>query len=189
MTEPWFSQLGYLPFVLLSAVGVYLMLSHRNFLRALVGLQVLQTGVILFFVLMAVREGATIPILPKAEKQPAHAKQQNASPRDADRHAATGPGVHDSADVDAADAHGGQAHDADHADDMHDDVAHHSEYQLDAPIENPIPQALMLTAIVVGVATQGVGLAILRQIRNETGSIEDPQQVDAGQREGGRADV
>jgi len=147
------NQLGYLPFVLLTVVGVYLMLSHRNFLRALVGLQVLQTGVILFFVLMAVREGATVPILPEA-------------PKSAERHAA---GDHAEAEAPTR----GEAVVDDHEES-------HVKYDVDAPIENPIPQALMLTAIVVGVATQGVGLAILREIRRETGSIEDPKQREGG---------
>ena len=124
MIEPWFSELGYAPFILLTAIGVYMILSLRNFIRALVGLQVLQAGVILFFILMAVKEGADVPILRHAHGETGHAHKYVA-------------------------AEGG--------------------------IENPIPQALMLTAIVVGVATQGVGLAILRRIRQETGSIEDPQ--------------
>lgn len=122
--EPWFSQLGYAPFIVLTAIGVYMMLSHRNFLRALVGLQVLQAGVILFFILMAVKEGGDIPILREA-----HGDQGEA----------------------------------------------HKYVVAEGGMENPIPQALMLTAIVVGVATQGVGLAILRRIRRETGSIEDMQ--------------
>lgn len=179
MTEPWFSQLGYLPFVLLSAVGVYLMLSHRNFLRALVGLQVLQTGVILFFVLMAVREGATIPILPEAEKAPAHAAPHEAAlvHEDDQQHGEQANGREGDRSAEVADKADGPG-DVDHA-----------KYDLDAPIENPIPQALMLTAIVVGVATQGVGLAILRQIRNETGSIEDPLQQPDDATGKGAADV
>jgi len=129
--EPWLRELGYAPFILLTAIGVYMMLSHRNFLRALVGLQVLQAGVILFFILMAVKEGGDIPIL--------------------------------------REAHGDAGKKG------------HGYVAPEGGIENPIPQALMLTAIVVGVATQGVGLAILRRIRSETGSIEDPQsRGDAG---------
>ncbi len=36
---------------------------------------------------------------------------------------------------------------------------------------NPLPHALMLTAIVVGVATLGVALAILRRMQGEEGDI------------------
>ncbi len=38
---------------------------------------------------------------------------------------------------------------------------------------NPLPHALMLTAIVVGVATLGVALAILRRMYGESGGIEE----------------
>ena len=40
---------------------------------------------------------------------------------------------------------------------------------------NPLPHVLMLTAIVVGVATLGVGLAIVQKIHQEFGSIEEPE--------------
>lgn len=40
-------------------------------------------------------------------------------------------------------------------------------------MHNPLPHAMMLTAIVVGVATVGVAVAILRRIQAESGSIED----------------
>jgi multicomponent Na+:H+ antiporter subunit C len=43
----------------------------------------------------------------------------------------------------------------------------------DAPMHNPLPHAMMLTAIVVGVATLGVAIAILRRIQAENGTIED----------------
>lgn len=45
-------------------------------------------------------------------------------------------------------------------------------------MSNPLPHALMLTAIVVGVATLGVAVAIMIRIQAETGSIEEPR--DAG---------
>jgi multicomponent Na+:H+ antiporter subunit C len=41
------------------------------------------------------------------------------------------------------------------------------------PMHNPLPHALMLTAIVVGVATFGVAAAILLRIQREARSIDD----------------
>lgn len=38
---------------------------------------------------------------------------------------------------------------------------------------NPLPHVLILTAIVVGVATTAVGLALVIRIHGETGSIEE----------------
>ncbi len=40
---------------------------------------------------------------------------------------------------------------------------------------NPLPHVLMLTAIVVGVATLGVGLAMVQKLNQEFGSIEEPE--------------
>ena len=138
------AQVAFLPFIVLTAIGVYLMLSHRNFLKALVGLSIFQTAIILFFTVLAVRAGGTIPIL--NEK----------------------PGGPDA----------GHAAPADHADDAapaaaDGAAAHGSHYDERTVMHNPLPHALMLTAIVVGVATQGVGLAVLRRIKDETGTIED----------------
>lgn len=99
----------YLLFVALVAVGVYIIVTDHNLLKALMGLYVIQTAIILYFILVGARTGATIPI------------------------------------TDAA----------------------------GTPMVNPLPHALMLTAIVVGVATLGVGLALLRRIHAETGSLED----------------
>ena len=38
---------------------------------------------------------------------------------------------------------------------------------------NPLPHVLMLTAIVVGVATTGLGLALVVRIKESYGSVED----------------
>ncbi|NQU44449.1 cation:proton antiporter subunit C [bacterium] len=100
----------YLSFVVLVALGAYMLLTHHNLLRALVGLYLIQSGGIVFFILLAFRTGGTVPIL-----------------------------------------------------DEHIEMI---------PV-NPLPHALMLTAIVVGVATLGVGLALLHRIQEESGHLED----------------
>ena len=40
---------------------------------------------------------------------------------------------------------------------------------------NPLPQVLMLTAIVVGVATTGVALALLLRIHKRYGTLEEDE--------------
>lgn len=42
------------------------------------------------------------------------------------------------------------------------------------PMVNPLPQVLILTAIVVGLATLSVGLALGIRIKKEFGSVEEP---------------
>ncbi len=49
---------------------------------------------------------------------------------------------------------------------------------------NPLPHVLILTAIVVGIATTALGLAITVRIREAFGSIDD-DVVDAAQRDDG----
>lgn len=53
----------------------------------------------------------------------------------------------------------------------------------DAPaqlLSNPLPQVLILTAIVVGISTTALGLGIVVRIKEEYGSIEerDIQEID-----------
>jgi multicomponent Na+:H+ antiporter subunit C len=43
-------------------------------------------------------------------------------------------------------------------------------------LHNALPHAMMLTAIVVGVATLGVGIAILRRVQEEHGTIEERER-------------
>jgi multicomponent Na+:H+ antiporter subunit C len=43
----------------------------------------------------------------------------------------------------------------------------------DDVFSNPLPQVLILTAIVVGVATTALGLAIVVRIREEYGTVEE----------------
>jgi len=45
----------------------------------------------------------------------------------------------------------------------------------DVIYSNPLPHVLMLTAIVVGVATTGLGLALIVRIHEAYGSIEEDQ--------------
>jgi multicomponent Na+:H+ antiporter subunit C len=103
--------------VLLLMLGLYVAIAHGNFLKKFVGLTIFQTGVILFFVLLAAKRGATLPVV------------------------------------------AGAAVDARH-------------------YVNPLPHALMLTAIVVMVATAGVALAILIRLHAAYGTVEEERLVE-----------
>jgi multicomponent Na+:H+ antiporter subunit C len=52
----------------------------------------------------------------------------------------------------------------------------------DVVYSNPVPHVLMLTAIVVGVATTAVGLALAVRIREAYGTIEEDEiiRIDRG---------
>ena len=55
----------------------------------------------------------------------------------------------------------------------------HVQYGLDVIYSNPLPHVLILTAIVVGVATTSLGLALIVRIREEYGTIEEDEILDA----------
>lgn len=48
----------------------------------------------------------------------------------------------------------------------------------DAPYANPLPHALMLTAIVVSVSTTGVALALLIRIHRRFRTLDEPELLD-----------
>jgi len=98
----------------LLALGLYVMIAHRNLLKKFVGMTIFQTAIILFFLALSVKRHAPLPIV-------------------------TGP------------------------------VADPRLYG------NPLPHALMLTAIVVAVATAGVALAILIRLYAAYGTIEEDE--------------
>ncbi|GAB4516781.1 MAG: hypothetical protein Tsb0010_00740 [Parvularculaceae bacterium] len=61
------------------------------------------------------------------------------------------------------------------ADEGHGEAGAHEPEYADALYSNPLPHVLILTAIVVGVATTAVGLAIAVRIREAYGAIEEDE--------------
>jgi len=105
--------------ILLICTGFYGILMKKNLVKKLIGLSILQASVILFFVSIASKWDATVPV--KADTMPV-------------------------------------------------DIV--SNYM------NPLPHTLMLTAIVVGVATQGVALALLIAIYNRYETLDEQELLD-----------
>ena len=98
--------------IALLMLGLYTMIAHRNLMKKVVGMTIFQTAIILFFLVLSIKRGATLPVVP--------------------------PGA-----VRAED------------------------------FMNPLPHALMLTAIVVMVATSGVAFAILIRLYARYGTLEE----------------
>ena len=96
--------------VILMMTGLYLVLSRANMVKTVIGLNLFQAGVILFYVCMGRIEGATAPILAQGS---------------------------------------------------------------DWAYSNPLPHVLMLTAIVVGVATTALALSLVVRINEDYGTIEE----------------
>ena len=103
--------INYWIIVVLMMTGLYIIIAHNNLVKKIVGLNIFQVSVFVFYITMAKVKGGTAPIL------------------------ADGIEVY----------------------------------------SNPLPHVLILTAIVVGVATTALGLALVVRIRDAYGTIEDDE--------------
>jgi multicomponent Na+:H+ antiporter subunit C len=116
---------NYLIVILLMMVGFYVLVSQGNLVKKIVGLNIFQTSVIIFYISAGKIIGGTAPILVSLEPAP---------PQGAGAEAAAG-----------------------------------------VVYSNPLPHVLMLTAIVVGVATMSMAFAIIVRIKEAYGTIEDDE--------------
>jgi multicomponent Na+:H+ antiporter subunit C len=106
--------------IALMMVGLYAMITKRNLVKKIIGMNILQTAVILMFISIGAKRDATIPILQHV--------------------------------------HGGDPH-----------GVHAVDYI------NPLPHVLMLTAIVVAVSTLGVALALIINIFQYHGTLDEAE--------------
>jgi len=117
--EDILARYNYWIYVLLMMIGLYAMIAKNNLYKKVIGMSIFQTAIIVFYVSIAAKEGATIPII---------------------------QGAHGAGLVPAIDP---------------------------AVYVNPLPHVLMLTAIVVGVSTLGVALAVILRIYRQYGTVEE----------------
>ena len=121
--------------IALMMVGLYAMIAKKNLVKKIIGMNILQTAVILFFISIGAKRDATIPIALHEPGAPNHALRA-------------------------------------------------IEYI------NPLPHVLMLTAIVVAVATLGVSLALVIRIFGQYGSLDEDDilvKTETTELEGGHA--
>jgi multicomponent Na+:H+ antiporter subunit C len=120
-------------YVIIMMIGLWSVIAKNNLIKKLIGLSIFQTAILLLYVSLGVKEGATIPVLDHlalVESYPAESSEGSGK-----KAYAINP----------------------------DDYA------------NPLPHVLMLTAIVVGVATLGVALALTQMIYKDFGTIEEDE--------------
>ena len=119
--EHMWSHYNYLIYILLMVIGLYAVLAKGNLVKKVIGLNILQTAVFLFYLSIGKVDGGLAPIIWGGNKQ--HALAQ-------------------------------------------------------APYENPLPHVLMLTAIVVMVATLGVALAVAILIFRRYKTLEEDEIIE-----------
>lgn len=105
------AQYNYWVVFLLMMIGFFIVISHGNLVKKLMGLSIFQTSVFILYISMGKVEGGTAPILEQG-------------------------------------------------------------YQV---YSNPLTHVLILTAIVVGIATTALGLALVVRIKEAYGTIEESE--------------
>jgi len=171
--QPYFNFWIY---VILMMIGLWALIAKNNLIKKLIGLSIFQTAIILFYVSLGVKEGATIPILDHHGDH-GHGAETEHHPEAgheaaADHHGENGETSH----AEEAGSHAESQGEGDGLKGEYTPEAHIDSTSPDPDkIANPLPHVLMLTAIVVGVATLGVALAISQMIFKEFGSLEEDE--------------
>ncbi len=97
--------------IVLMMIGLYIIITHNNLVKKLIGINIFQTSIFILFISMGKISGGTAPILTET----------------------------------------------------------------DLPYSSPLPHVLILTAIVVGISTTALGLAIVIRIYHAFGTVEDDE--------------
>ncbi len=164
-SEQFLGLYNYWIVIFLMMTGFYIVIARKNMIKTIIGLNIFQTSVFLLYITMGKVRGGTAPIISPdkvADYQRAY-------------------GHHGSAH---ADGHAAEQADAAHA--AADSISHTGEQAgehaglagavIDETIySNPLPSVLMLTAIVVGIATTALALALIVRIHEEYGTIEEDE--------------
>ena len=112
----FYGHLPYWLFIILMLSGLFIVVSRGNLIKKIVGLNIFQTSVFMFYISIGKVSGGTAPIL-----------------------------------LDKTIGQSGVLY------------------------SNPLPHVLILTAIVVGIATTALGLALIIRIREEYDTIEEDE--------------
>lgn len=197
---------NYWIFITLMMMGLYIVIARGNLIKKLIGLNVFQTSVFIYYISIGKIAGGTAPIyVPGDMERRAHGGEHGADasaalpgkdalgagaihadetlsngfelagndlasltggatpPQAAPIHTAPVDGANDilAAPPIAIDAHAAAT-----------EIAHAAA---NVVYSNPLPHVLILTAIVVGIATTAVGLALVVRIREAYGVIEEDE--------------
>lgn len=149
--------------IFLMMTGLYLVLSKGNMIKSVIGLNLFQVSVIMFYVSMGRVEHGTAPIL--LDQDIPHHEESHGDDHSEDHGSLqTRP---DSALASAVADNAGGATPPDTNNPSLHTIGGKTVYS------NPLPHVLMLTAIVVGVATTALALSLVVRIREYYETIEE----------------
>lgn len=173
-SEEFFGLFNYWVVVFLMMTGFYIVIAQRNLVKSILGLNIFQTSVFLLYITMGKIRGATAPVIPPELVASHDSSGHGEAAQSESAHGELAHGELSNADVVSESA----GHLADH----HPVVEAATSYQTLTGIEpdavlysNPLPSVLMLTAIVVGIATTSLALALIVRIKEEYGTIDEDE--------------
>jgi multicomponent Na+:H+ antiporter subunit C len=67
------SKYNYWIYIILMMIGFYAMIGKRNLVKKIIGINIFQTAIILFFISIAAKRGGTLPIIEHAHGNASHA--------------------------------------------------------------------------------------------------------------------
>jgi len=67
------SKYNYWIYIVLMMIGFYAMIGKKNLIKKIIGMNIFQTAIILFFVSIASKRGGTLPIIEHAHESGGHA--------------------------------------------------------------------------------------------------------------------
>ncbi|MEL6386297.1 MAG: cation:proton antiporter subunit C [Pseudomonadota bacterium] len=177
MLEVILDKGGYWLIIALMMTGLYIVFAATNFIKRMVGLSVFQTSVFLFYITLSKVAGGTAPILYGKDYPKTYGDDGQSGPAGGVAPVldpSQGPGEQGpaSSDPSAGDVEPAALETANDAVPIAGADVYPAYSGVEEVYSNPLPHVLILTAIVVGVATLSVGLAIIVRIREAYGTIE-----------------
>ncbi|MEO0695192.1 MAG: cation:proton antiporter subunit C [Pseudomonadota bacterium] len=194
--------------IVLMMLGLYTVISRGNLVKKIIGLNIFQTSVFIYYISIGKIRGGTAPIYVPGDMEARtdhgddHGSGHGAAHGE-DVYAIHGEPANAMADAVKANASSGHetvastaslhaepTHHAGASNSLETDIAFNAEGSAAADphgaseggvvlgeviYSNPLPHVLILTAIVVGVATTAVGLALAVRIREAYGTIEEDE--------------
>ncbi len=72
MIDYLMSKYNYWIYVVLMMIGFYAMMGKRNLVKKLIGMNIFQTAIILFFISTGAKKGATLPVIMEGATRAVH---------------------------------------------------------------------------------------------------------------------
>ncbi|WP_375327216.1 cation:proton antiporter subunit C [Candidatus Tisiphia endosymbiont of Nemotelus uliginosus] len=160
----YFSKGLYFLALLVLTAGLFIMLSSDNYVRKIVGLNIMQSSVLIFYLILGKVNGGTVPI----ERNVNHYIDHTSSTEhDVQLKTKSLDEKMASLNANAQNNHSLRYTLRSTNTKNIDHILHHYQYS------SPVPQVLMLTAIVVGFATFSVGLSLIYLISKQFSTISE----------------